>query len=208
MRETEELQREALEIFKKISSLCEKHHLKYYLAAGTLLGAVRHGGFIPWDDDIDVDMPREDYKKLQKILHRECGHDLVFQEYQTDAHFPFPFTKVFLRNEITSQLHYPQLNRCGHAFVDIFPLSRCPSRQRASQVYFKGMELLTISMLAHVCPERESLCGYTSWYMLLLFHVLRRMPVRLIQGICTAVIFLFHMLSSGEYLCYTGGKYG
>ena len=60
-----------LEILKYFRYLCAKHGLRYFITAGTLLGAVRHGGFIPWDDDIDVVMPRKDYNRLAKIM-RSC----------------------------------------------------------------------------------------------------------------------------------------
>ena len=59
--------RTELELLKKFILVCEKYNLKYYMAGGSLLGAIRHNGFIPWDDDIDIDMPRDDYNKLLEI---------------------------------------------------------------------------------------------------------------------------------------------
>lgn len=62
-----------------MADICEKHHLKYWIAYGTLLGAVRHKGFIPWDDDVDIEMPYKDYVKLVEILKAESHPDYVFK---------------------------------------------------------------------------------------------------------------------------------
>ena len=79
----QELQRQELEILLEFQRVCEKHGLRWYLTAGTLLGAVRHKGFIPWDDDIDVAMPRKDYDRLASA----CRTDLSEQYFFLNHHF-------------------------------------------------------------------------------------------------------------------------
>ena len=69
-------QRVMLRILKVFDAICSKHALTYWLDAGTLLGAARHGGFIPWDDDVDVVMPVEDYKKFCNIFEKELPYDM------------------------------------------------------------------------------------------------------------------------------------
>ncbi|MFR5941210.1 MAG: phosphorylcholine transferase LicD [Parabacteroides merdae] len=68
-----------LEILKIFDRICRKHNLRYWIDGGTLLGAVRHKGFIPWDDDLDVAMPSEDYKKLDQIIQSELPDHLFWQ---------------------------------------------------------------------------------------------------------------------------------
>ena len=67
------LQLVELDILKEFLRICKKHHLRYYALGGTLLGAVRHEGFIPWDDDIDVGMPRPDFRRFEKIVEKELA---------------------------------------------------------------------------------------------------------------------------------------
>jgi len=72
-------QSKMLEILETVDAICQKHNLTYWISGGTLLGAMRHGGFIPWDDDIDIELLRPDYKKLLKILPKELPGDLYLQ---------------------------------------------------------------------------------------------------------------------------------
>lgn len=83
-----------LEILKIFDRICKKHNLRYWIDGGTLLGAVRHKGFIPWDDDLDVAMPSDDYKKLNLIIQRELPDHLFWQTKETDSTMPQRFAKI------------------------------------------------------------------------------------------------------------------
>ena len=86
----------ALRMLKIFDFLCTKHNITYFLVAGSLLGAVRHKGFIPWDDDIDVGMTRENYEKFILYAVPELPKDIFFQNCDTDAHYP-PYCVVEAR---------------------------------------------------------------------------------------------------------------
>ncbi len=208
MRTVPELQEEALEICKIICKVCEKHNLPYYLAAGSLLGAVRHKGFIPWDDDMDLELMRSDYKKLIKILEYECSDVLLIQNYKHDKTFPFPFSKIFLKKDGLENLGYPALNRCGSAFVDIFPLSRCPSNKKIAKFYFKFIQLVTLAIRSNRVSEEEFTCGYTKKGALILYKFFKRMPMQFGPWTCWVTGGFFHIFSGRKYVCYAGGKYG
>ena len=76
-----------LEMLQYIDFVCKKHNIRYWLCSGTLLGAVRHGGFIPWDDDVDIEMLREDYKRLVRILKKDIDSRYALQTHSTDANY-------------------------------------------------------------------------------------------------------------------------
>lgn len=109
-----------LRLLKAFHAICEDHGFRYWLDAGTLLGAVRHGGFIPWDDDVDVLMPREDYLRFCAIAAAELPPDMFFQTPESDPGFSCPWVKIRDRyshmDEATGPYPYSQA-----IFIDIFP---------------------------------------------------------------------------------------
>ena len=116
-----------LEILKIVDSIFSKHHIDYYLDGGTLLGAVRHGGFIPWDDDIDISVRREDFSRIKRVLQKELPNNLVFQDRFTDWNLPVLIAKVrdknsyYYEEECTNRLKEKGL------FIDIIPMEKIPS---------------------------------------------------------------------------------
>ena len=117
-----QLQLAELEMLCDFRALCEKHNLRYFLDYGNLLGAVRHGGFIPWDDDVDVSMPYEDYRKFLKIAQEELGDRYFLQTDDTDEQYHFCFAKI--RKNGTTMVNEDQLGWDIHhgAWIDIFVL--------------------------------------------------------------------------------------
>lgn len=131
-----------LDILLAFDKVCKKHNLTYFLFAGTLLGAVRHKGFIPWDDDIDVCMPRNDYNKFMEIGQKELPSDLFIQNHRTDKQYTLAFSKI--RKINTSFVEYnSQLKHMNHGiFIDIFPMDGYPSDPKLRKKYVFKQKLL------------------------------------------------------------------
>ncbi len=111
-----------LNILSVIHEICVKNHITYWLEAGTLLGAIRHGGFIPWDDDVDIGMPWEDYERFIKIAQKELPKDLFLQTSVTDPKYKRPITKIRDLNTIYVEFDEEEnMGYCQGVFVDIFP---------------------------------------------------------------------------------------
>ena len=117
-----ELQLCELDILKAIKNVCSENGIRFFLAPGTLLGAVRHQGFIPWDDDIDIEMPYDDYLRFQEIAQKELGAGYFVQDTEADPYYHFPYLRVQKRNTTLAREWEKMLPGNHRVWVDIFPL--------------------------------------------------------------------------------------
>ena len=127
MTELEHLQNVILSIAKYIDTLCRKNGINYYLLGGSAIGAIRHHGFIPWDDDLDIVMDAKNYEKFIRVCREQLDNETYyFQESYID--WPMPFSKLKLRG---TELKEPSgyMNESGEEgiYVDIFKLENAPS---------------------------------------------------------------------------------
>lgn len=120
------LHSEILIIMDEIHKVCVENGLKYYLVGGSLLGAVRHKGFIPWDDDLDIAMPRQDLDKFIEIASSKLGNHCYLNWITTNKNYWNLFPKVCLKNTLFDEGKYNNASKMG-IFVDIFPLDLAPS---------------------------------------------------------------------------------
>ena len=143
------VQNELLEIAIEIKRVCEKNNIQFFLHGGTLLGAVRHHGFIPWDDDIDISMLRDDYEKWNSIAARDLGENYYWQTWENEDGYPLPFGKVRKRNTIYLEGKAKMLKENGF-FVDVFPLDYAPISEKDRVSLQKGQSKL-FKMLLMQC---------------------------------------------------------
>lgn len=101
-----------LRLLKIFHYLCEKHGIKYFLVGGSLLGAIRHKGFIPWDDDLDIGMTRNEYEKFMKLAAPELPYDIFFQTQKTDPYYPVHHeVEAKLRDKYSSNIRKAGLEK-------------------------------------------------------------------------------------------------
>ena len=122
----------------RFDKFCQENHLNYFLDSGTALGAVRHRGFIPWDDDVDMGMLREDYDKLLALGTRDLPDNLFLQTYETDSAYMMPFAKIRLGDTYfpEKQAGYEKFKYQG-IYIDIFPYDRVPEDAEKAARFIK-----------------------------------------------------------------------
>lgn len=144
-----------VDILKDVHNICEKHGLKYFLDAGTLLGAVRHKGFIPWDDDMDIGMLREDYERFLEIAKKELPEHLFLQTFETDDKYDIYQVPCKIRYNGTiliekgiaenSEMH-------NGVYIDVFPYDSLPK----SNLAYKIQRSLSYNVLKSFIRIRET----------------------------------------------------
>lgn len=130
----EEMKQIMLDMLVSFDEFCREHHLRYYLTGGTLLGAVRHHGYIPWDDDIDVGMPRTDYEKFSEIYNQEKKNpDYVFVSYHQEPDLYVSSGKLF--DQRTVMKESSDSNVTIGVYLDVFPLDNIGKNENEAELF-------------------------------------------------------------------------
>lgn len=138
-----------LKILKEVHKICEENNIKYFLSDGTLIGAIRHQGFIPWDDDLDIGMLREDYEKFCKIAPQILSENFILQNFQTDKGYGLQFGKVILKNTVWIEKVAKNTNRqWSGIYIDIFPYDNITENKKKQKlinrlyIFIQGLILI------------------------------------------------------------------
>jgi lipopolysaccharide cholinephosphotransferase len=135
-----------LDILIVIDAICEKHAIPYWIDYGSLLGAVRHGGFIPWDDDLDISCLAKDYKRLRKALETDLPEHLRYQDWENEKNMLMKMGKVRdTKSYFHEELYKEGALKYQGIYVDIFPLIPIPSlwiRKKVDFLYGRALRRL------------------------------------------------------------------
>ena len=139
-----------LRVFKAFDAFCLANNIQYFAWSGTLIGAIRHNGFIPWDDDIDVAMKREDYDHFINLRNQvERGYRIT--SYQ-DGESPYPFAKFFTTEGTIWE--YPQFSFIIGPWIDVFPLDRCQNGAK---------DIKALEQFHHAMWKYRKAIAYSPW---------------------------------------------
>ncbi len=150
-----------MEMMLDIDSVCEKYHLEYAITGGAMLGAVRHGGFIPWDDDIDICMPRHDYNRFYMLFMREFSDKYHLQYIEKDPKYDLNFMKVRMKNTTYLEVFDMDEEKAG-IFIDIFPAENTFSNPFLRVIHGMACDgMLLLSSCVRMATKDRRLFKYT-----------------------------------------------
>lgn len=125
-----------LNIVKEVVDICNQHDLTYFMLGGTMLGAIRHKGFIPWDDDVDLGMPRKDYEKFLEYAPELLSANLKIVNYRTDPNYQYYITRILDTETKVEEERIGNNSKYTNASIDIFPIDGTPNNQLLRKIYF------------------------------------------------------------------------
>lgn len=141
-----------IDLLEEFDKCCKKYNLKYFVTDGTFLGAVRHKGFIPWDDDVDIAMFRQDYDRLLSIAPKYFKNEYKFQSYKNEKKY-FKL-HAQLRNSKTTAILFSELDKNIEynqgIFIDIFPMDAIPKQTRKKEKYFDRVDRIINTIYGYI----------------------------------------------------------
>ncbi len=166
-----------VKLIKLFVNICEKEHLIYYMSAGTMLGAVRHNGYIPWDDDADFMMPREDYEKFLQVASKYMNGNYSIEHFYLDNQFPnctaritTSEKKIYIKSAIKPRIE--------NVWIDILPIDGMPNKKLARLIH-KGRLLFARAMFRLASFDKlTQLNKNRPWYEKILIEFAKRFPIQ------------------------------
>lgn len=191
-----DVQNVILDVMKYIDQLCRKHGIVYYIMGGTALGAIRHGGFIPWDDDLDIFMTPDQYDKFKQAFDAEHSEQFVIQEWRTTPDY-LEYAKVRMNGTTFIEEVYKDRKDMHHGiYVDIMILHKVPQNSLIQKLVYYESKFVTLYALSqrNWKPKSKS--------QELVLKSLKFMPCKLMAKLFYKRIYKYDGLKDGYQYCY------
>lgn len=150
-------------ITDEIDRICKKNNINYSLIGGSMLGAIRHKGFIPWDDDLDVGMLRDDYDKFLKACEKDLNDKFLLQTNENDSHYVYGFAKILVKGTYLVQFGHEKTKHQKGIYVDIFPYDFIPVDEKARGIQSKKNFVLIRLLRRKFGDDDRTTWGWKKW---------------------------------------------
>ena len=191
-----QVQNKILEIMKYIDKLCRENGIVYYIMGGTALGAVRHGGFIPWDDDLNIFMTPDQYEKFKTVLEAQHSDTFVLQEWRTTEKY-LEYAKVRMNGTtFIEEVYQNRKDMHQGIYVDIMMLHKVPKNRFVQKLVYYESKFVTLYALSqrNWKPKTKG--------QALVLHSLKIMPCKLMAKMAYRRIYKYDKLTDNFMFCY------
>lgn len=196
VNEVRKVQTKILDIMKYIDKLCRTYHIKYYIMGGTALGAIRHKGFIPWDDDLDIFMTPNQYKRFKKVFQYLNSEKYVIQEWKTDLNY-LEYAKVRMNGTTFIEEAFEQCADLHQGiYVDIMILHKVPESHFIQKLVYFESKFVTLYALS-VRNWKAKTLGQK-----IMVKSLKFLPCKFILRLCYRRIYQYDYLKNNFKYCY------
>jgi len=200
-----------LEILADVIRVCNENNIEYFVFGGTALGAVRHGGFIPWDDDIDIGMTRDNYERFLAIAPSKLKDDLFLQHYTTEPNAPTYFAKVRKNNTRFVEYYFRKIKMHHGVFIDIFPHDQVPDDPKLRRRLFRRTFILNQLYIAKSVVEtstpQKGLRGFLGKSLRFILHcLLKPIPKKWLFQLLDKEVQKYNKRPQASSLCYIPGS--
>lgn len=191
-----QVQQKILEVMKYIDALCRKHGITYFIMGGTALGAVRHGGFIPWDDDLDIFMTPSEYARFKSVFEAEQSPLFILQEWRTTPNY-LEYAKVRMNGTTFIEESFKDRKDLHQGiYVDIMILHKVPENQFLQKVVYYESKFVTLYALSqrNWKPKTKT--------QSIVLKSLKFMPCKMMAKMCYKHIYKYDEMTDGFKYCY------
>ena len=150
-----------LENFKLFKKICDDNNLRYYMIGGTLIGVVRHNGFIPWDDDIDVAMPRDDFERLVRFIEKEKGDKYLIMDTKHYPNYPLMTTRITMRGTKFKEEALKSIDAPMGIFLYLYPLDKMSDDPKEAKKQARDAWFWSKILILRSIPF--PMLGFTGW---------------------------------------------
>lgn len=187
-----------LEMLREVDKICKENNIKYFLVGGSLLGAVRHNGFIPWDDDLDIGMLREDYERFRSICPQNLSDKYFYQSFLYDSNCHYIFDKIRLKNTYFSTKFSNRFNIENGIFLDILVYDRTSNHKKIQKLHIKIIRVWNrIINLRWINKARKNIHYRKSKFAL---PIIRKIPFSYFHKLLEATLKLYKNHTKSSYL--------
>lgn len=191
-----DVQEKILEIMKYIDKLCRENGIVYYIMGGTALGAVRHGGFIPWDDDLDIFMPPDQYQKFKRVFDKQESDAFILQEWRTTPNY-LEYAKVRMNGTtFIEEVFKDRKDMHQGIYVDIMILHKVPDNRLVQKTVYYESKFVTLYALSQRNWKPKSK-GQA-----IVLKSLKLLPCKLLAKKCYKKIYKYDDLKDHFKYCY------